>query len=126
MNNKDKTYFRKIILEKRDALLEELGLLKETAVEESSRESSGNPSNYSYHMADLGTDSQEREKAYLFLTRENKYLGYLNEALERLERGEYGVCNMCGEPIPKKRLEAVPHASMCVPCKTDVKENGSK
>ncbi len=126
MNKKDKTYFRKIIVEKRDALLEELGLLKETAVEESSRESSGKPSNYSYHMADLGTDSQEREKAYLFLTRENKYLGYLNEALERLERGEYGVCNVCGKPIPKKRLEAVPHASMCVPCKTDVKENGSK
>ena len=72
MNKKEKTYFRKIIIEKRDALSEELGLLKETAVDESSRESSGNPSNYSYHMADLGTDSEEREKAYLFFARENK------------------------------------------------------
>ena len=125
MNKKDKTHFRKLIIEKRDALSEELGLLKETAVDESSRESSGNPSNYSYHMADLGTDSQEREKAYLFFARENKYLRYLNEALERLERGEYGGCKVCGEPIPKARLEAVPHATMCVPCKTDDKENGS-
>ena len=125
MNKKDKTHFRKLIIEKRDALSEELGLLKETAVDESSRESSGNPSNYSYHMADLGTDSQEREKAYLFFARENKYLRYLNEALERLERGEYGSCKVCGEPIPKARLEAVPHATMCVPCKTDDKENGS-
>ena len=124
MNKKDKTHFRKLIIEKRDALSEELGLLKETAVDESSRESSGNPSNYSYHMADLGTDSEEREKAYLFFARENKYLGYLNEALERLERGEYGSCKVCGEPIPKTRLEAVPHATMCVPCKTDDKENG--
>ena len=124
MNKKDKTRYKKIILEKREILVEELGELKETAIEKSSRRSSGDASNYSFHMADLGTDSEEREKAYLFLARENKYLGYLNEALERLERGEYGVCKVCGEAIPDKRLEAVPHATMCVPCKTKVKENG--
>jgi len=124
MNKKDKTRFKKIIIEKREILLEELGILKETAIEKSSRQSSGNGSNYSFHMADLGTDSQEREKAYLFLARENRYLGYLNEALERLERGEYGLCKVCGKAIPNKRLEAVPHATMCVPCKTEVKENG--
>ena len=72
-------------------------------------------------MADLGTDSQEREKAYLFLVRENKFLAYLNEALERIERGEYGICNKCGKLIPKKRLEAVPHATQCVPCKNESK-----
>ena len=123
MNKKDKGYFKKLILDKRETLLEELGVLKETALDESSRQSSGNASNYSYHMADLGTDSQEREKAYLFLARENKYLGYLNEALERLERGVYGICKVCGKQIPKVRLEAVPHATMCVPCKTEHNEN---
>jgi len=125
MNKKDKAYFKKLILEKREALLEELGLLKETAIDESSRQSSGDPSSYSYHMADLGTDSQEREKAYLFLARENKYLRYLNEALDRLERGEYGICKVCGKPIPKARLEAVPHATMDVTCKTEANKSNN-
>ncbi len=123
MNKKEREYFKKLILEKREELLEELGGLKETAIDESSRQSSGNSSSYSYHMADLGTDSQEREKAYLFLARENKYLRYLNEALDRVEGGVYGLCKVCGEPIPKARLEAVLHATMCVPCKTEHKEN---
>ena len=125
MNKKDKAYYKKLILEKREGLLVELGSLKETALDESSRPSSGNPSSYSYHMADLGTDSQEREKAYLFLARENKYMRYLDEALERVERGDYGDCKVCGKPIPKARLKAVLHATMCVPCKTEHKENNS-
>ena len=125
MNKKDKAYYKKLILEKREGLLVELGSLKETALDESSRPSSGNPSSYSYHMADLGTDSQEREKAYLFLARENKYMRYLDEALERIKRGDYGDCKVCGKPIPKARLKAVLHATMCVPCKTEHKENNS-
>ncbi|MCH8305432.1 MAG: TraR/DksA family transcriptional regulator [Candidatus Marinimicrobia bacterium] len=125
MNKKDKAYYKKLILEKREGLLVELGSLKETALDESSRPSSGNSSSYSYHMADLGTDSQEREKAYLFLARENKYMRYLDEALERIKRGDYGDCKVCGKPIPKARLKAVLHATMCVPCKTEHKENNS-
>ena len=125
MNKKDKAYYKKLILEKREGLLVELGSLKETALDESSRPSSGNSSSYSYHMADLGTDSQEREKAYLFLARENKYMRYLDEALERIERGDYGDCKVCEKPIPKARLKAVLHATMCVPCKTEHKENNS-
>ena len=125
MNKKDKAYYKKLILEKREGLLVELGSLKETALDESSRPSSGNSSSYSYHMADLGTDSQEREKAYLFLARENKYMRYLDEALERIERGDYGDCKVCGKPIPKARLKAVLHATMCVPCKNEHKENNS-
>ena len=126
MNKKDKAYYKKLILEKREGLLVELGSLKETALDESSRPSSGNSSSYSYHMADLGTDSQEREKAYLFLSRENKYLRYLNEALERIERGVYGICKICEKPIPKARLKAVSHATMCVPCKTEYNENNNQ
>ncbi len=125
MNKKDKAYYKKLILEKREGLLVELGSLKETALDESSRPSSGNSSSYSYHMADLGTDSQEREKAYLFLARENKYMRYLDDALIRIERGNYGDCKVCGKPIPKARLKAVLHATMCVPCKTEHKENNS-
>jgi len=37
--------------------------------------------------------------------------------LERLQKGTYGICESCGSPIPLERLRALPHATLCVPCK---------
>jgi RNA polymerase-binding protein DksA len=44
-------------------------------------------------------------------------LASIDDALARLKRGEYGFCTWCGSAIPRKRLEAVPEASLCVACK---------
>jgi len=115
MNKKDLQYFKDIILKKRKKLLEELEAIRENATSEQS--AGGSDSTYAYHMADVGTDAQEREKAFLWLARENKYLTHLNNALERIENEEYGYCAGCGEPIRKERLEEVPHTTHCVSCK---------
>jgi DnaK suppressor protein len=40
----------------------------------------------------------------------------VREAIVRIDKGEYGVCELCGEPIPQERLKAVPYSSMCVKC----------
>lgn len=80
-------------------------------------EYSGDNSTYSLHMADQGTDAQEREKAFLFAARENKFLNHLNRAIERIDKGEYGFCIDCKSPIQYARLEAVPHATLCIECK---------
>ncbi len=40
----------------------------------------------------------------------------VKQAISRIDRGEYGICELCGEPIKKERLEAVPYSSMCVKC----------
>ncbi len=117
----DKESFRELIMRKRAKLLEELGYLKETS-ETTLEEYSGDNSTYSFHMADQGTDAQEREKAFLFAHREGKFLAHLDRALERINDGTYGICAECGEPIAKARLEAVPHARMCVDCKTKLEE----
>ena len=124
MNSADLEHFKELILTKRDQLLQDLNSLKDQGIVETNREASGDLSAYSYHMADQGTDAQEREKAFHFLSRDSKYLVYLNEALERIERGEYGICIECGEPISRERLEAVPHAQLCVPCKNKRKADG--
>jgi len=50
------------------------------------------------------------------LEREHRLLGEVEAALERLEEGEFGVCQGCGEPIPPRRLEALPWAQFCVSC----------
>ena len=59
----------------------------------------------------------EREKTFLFASREGKFLNYLDDALKRIERGDYGFCTECGKLIDKERLEAVPHSTLCVKCK---------
>jgi RNA polymerase-binding protein DksA len=73
-------------------------------------------STYSLHM-EQGTDAMEREKTFLFASREGKFLNYLDDALKRIEKGDYGYCTDCGKLIEKERLKAVPHAQLCVQCK---------
>ena len=117
-NPKEKEYYREIIENKKKELLKELGYLKESSLETTLDEYSGDYSTYSFHMADQGTDAQEREKAFMFAHREGKFLNHLNRALDRIKDGTYGYCHKCGKPIPKKRLEAVPHATLCIECKS--------
>ncbi len=119
----DLEYFRKLILKKREETLKQIKRLEAATVSDSSRQdNSAVDSPYSFHMADVGTDAQEREKSYFLLSRENKFLTHLNAALERIQTGEYGVCIECGELIPKERLEEVPHTQHCVKCKNKAKK----
>ena len=123
---KELDYFKQLILEKRKEILEELSILKENMMDVTTGEYASENSTYSMHM-EQGTDAMEREKTFLFASREGKFLNYLDDALRRIEKGTYGFCIECiDEPkylcktcplIPKERLEAVPHAQMCVECK---------
>ncbi|PSR00842.1 MAG: hypothetical protein BRD47_07905 [Bacteroidetes bacterium QS_8_68_28] len=84
---------------------------------ESAREQADDNSPYSFHMADAGTDAMEREKLYLMIARQQKYIGYLDRALERIQNGTYGICKVTGEAISKERLEAVPHTEISIEAK---------
>jgi len=110
--------YKKIILEKREELLKELEHLKSSGLNSSVKDESGEHSSYSFHMADQGTDTMEREQQYMFASRENNYLYHLESALERIEKGEFGVCISCDKDINPERLEAVPHARLCIDCKS--------
>ncbi len=108
--------FKEIILEKRKEILEELESLKSSMMDVTTGEYVTENSTYSLHM-EQGTDAMEREKTFLFASREGKFLNYLDDALKRIETGSYGFCTECGTLIDKARLEAVPHAQQCVKCK---------
>jgi DnaK suppressor protein len=112
----DLAHFKEIILEKRKEILEELEALKSTMMDVQTGEYVTENSTYSLHM-EQGTDTMEREKTFLFASREGKFLNYLDDALKRIEKGEYGFCIDCGNLIDKERLEAVPHAQLCIKCK---------
>jgi DnaK suppressor protein len=123
----DLEHFRKIIMDKRDEIIEQLQNLKEQMLDPTTGEYINENSPYSLHMAEQGTDAMEREKTFLYAQRENKFLGYLEDALKRIDSGTYGICVECiDEPqhlcetcplVPKARLEAVPHSQLCLPIK---------
>lgn len=95
----------------------EIKNLETTVLKVNQRESAGDLSRYSFHMADAGTDAMEREKAFLLASAEGRILMEINEALRRLYRGEFGSCEICGLPIGRARLEAMLHTRLCLSCK---------
>ncbi len=115
-----RNHFRKVILEKRAEAIAQIETKRESFID-SSPGSSQLDSNYAYHMADVGTDAQEREKAFMQYARENKFLTFLDKALDRIENDpDYGYCKECGDRIPDERLEEVPHTTHCVKCKSKI------
>lgn len=117
MDKKELEYFRDLILKKKQELLAELGYLENASMRVTSKDQTGDLSSYSYHMADQGSETMEREMAFTLASREGRYLHHLNEALERIETGTYGKCRTCSGDIGRARLEAVPHATQCIKCK---------
>jgi len=118
MDQKDLQYFRELILRKREELLRQIEAIRENTIGEGRDDTIPEQSGYTYHMADVGTDTMEKEKAFYFASREGNLLWHLDQALMRIEKGEYGICVSCGKPISRERLEAVPHARLCIECKS--------
>lgn len=108
-------YFREIILKKREEAEKELESLQNSLRD--SMENANDESAYSFHMADAGTDAQEREKTYMLFNRTKKFVRYLDEALKRIDNKTYGVCKVTGKKISKGRLEAVPHTQLSIEAK---------
>jgi len=116
MNKKDLEAVERKLLDERGRLIKELGHLDANIIQ-NVKESSGDLSSYSFHMADLGSDAFEREMSFLRSSTEGELLYDTIDALRRLYRKEYGNCESCGEPIGRERLMALPQARLCIECK---------
>ncbi len=114
-SDKELAFFKQIILGKRKDAQEDINRMR--SLLDDSREDAQNDSAYSFHMADAGTDAMEREKLYLMIARQQKYVGYLNRALDRIEDKVYGICKITGIAISKERLQAVPHTEISIDAK---------
>ena len=116
----DFEHFRQLIVERRQEAVEDIERMRSQL--EDAREQAENDTAYSFHMADAGTDAMEREKLYLMIARQQKYVGYLDRALERIKNRTYGVCKVTGKAISKERLEAVPHTEISIEAKLKQKK----
>ena len=116
MNKKDLQRFRKLIEDERRRVVQRIGMIEEE-IQGMAASQSGNQS-YSNHMADIGTDAIEQEQAFLHASQGTDYLMALEDALRRVDKGTYGVCEDCGEKIPPRRLEAFLAARLCIKCQS--------
>ena len=73
--------------------------------------------------ADMAANAYTKELLISMSANDRRLLGHIDESLARIEAGEYGHCVNCGEPVPEKRLEAVPWARYCLKCQ-DLQERG--
>ncbi len=118
MNKKQLQHLEQRLLDERGRVMKELGYYDES-FNNTLQASDGDLSSYSFHMADQGTDTMEREKQFLFASQEGRYLWHVNQALRRLyaEPDNFGKCQQCGQEISLERLDALPHARLCITCK---------
>jgi RNA polymerase-binding protein DksA len=114
-------HFRERILQRRREAKAEIEQMREQV--ERAKEQSDDNTAYGLHMADAGTDAMEQEKLHLMIARQQKYIGYLDRALERIDNKTYGICRVTGEPIAKERLEAVPHTEISIEAKRKEKSS---
>lgn len=77
---------------------------------------------YSQHQADEGTDDFGRTISLELSNREYEVIKQIDRALEKIEENTYGICDITGEKIPKKRLEAIPYACMTIQAQEKVEK----
>jgi RNA polymerase-binding protein DksA len=76
----------------------------------------GELSSYRTHVADVGSETYQREVSSQISTYEAQLLRAIDDALRRLREGRYGICLKCGRQIPRARLKALPYAELCITC----------
>ena len=109
--------YKKMLLKKKGEMLKEVLGVQKDSLNTSQRDASGDLSAYSFHMADVATDSFDREFSLGIATNvQQKILYAIEEALKRIEDKTFGICTECEKPIPKQRLAAMPWAGLCLEC----------
>jgi DnaK suppressor protein len=119
---KDKAYYE-ALMNTRRGLMEQVTFHADEALN-SDKNSAGERAGMSSHMADLGSDNFRHDMELGMLTAESEELELIEEAIQRIESGEYGQCHDCEVRIGEERLKAKPHALYCIKCKSIREENG--
>jgi len=114
--------FKRWLLGRRGAVSGNVSKMEDEALKRSRQDASGDLSSMPIHMADLGSDTFDQDFTLGLIENEETELGAIEDALDRIDAGTFGVCEECEKPIPKERLKAIPHAALCLECKK--KEEG--
>ncbi len=114
--------FHKLLMELHDHVAHGLHQHAEDTLKRSSKEESGDLSGYSQHMADAGTESFDRDFALSMVSSEQDALHEIEEALERIYNGTYGICQTTGKQIRDVRLMAVPFTRYSIKTQSELEK----
>lgn len=111
MNKKDLKLFRDLLLKEKAKLTKELNNLEHKI------DTPSETFAYPYHMADLGTETAEKEEESIIVSSVGDRLLLIDEALEKIRNKAYGKCEKCSVKIERARLKVKPYAKLCIHCK---------
>ncbi|MBI4522213.1 MAG: RNA polymerase-binding protein DksA [Deltaproteobacteria bacterium] len=109
MNKRDVTFFRRLLKERLQELLSEAG---KTVEDMDEKQNFPDPT-------DRAALESDRNFILRIRDRERKLILKIQEALRRLDEGQYGICEVCGQKISIARLKARPVTTLCIECKSD-------
>jgi len=96
--------------------MDDIKHISDDTLKKSQKDAAGDISGYTYHMADVATDTYDREFSLGLASSERELLYELEDALKKIEEGSFGICEQCKSLITKTRLKAIPQARLCVKC----------
>ena len=104
-------------------LRRDMSSMADAALSKTRSEACGDLSSMPIHMADIGSENFEQEFTLGLIAAEEHTLEMVDNALQRIEEGEYGVCLACQGRIPKTRLNLIPYAFHCVKCASELENS---
>lgn len=119
MKAEEVAQFKKLLLSLRERLVGEVDVMQGETLKKSRQDASGDLSNVPIHMADVGTDNYERDIMIELIQNGEEGVRNIDTALEKIEEGAFGVCELCAKKINKDRLKAVPYAKLCIDCQRE-------
>jgi len=122
MTKQELLKYKKLLMRLREGVAGDISHIAKENLK-SQKESSGDLSGYSLHMADMASDSYDRELSLNIAGEVQEIVYEIDDALKRMEEGSFGKCITCGKKIPQKRLNAVPYAKYCIQCKSKEEKN---
>jgi DnaK suppressor protein len=114
MNKKDKDDFHRLLADKKESIIRKL---TDTITESKEMES-----NVAQDLVDKAETSYTKEFLLSLTDGEREQLLQIDDAIKRLQHGEFGVCQVCQKEISGKRLHAIPWTSMCINCQEKAEE----
>ena len=122
MKKADFKIYRQRLLFLRARLRGDVNKMADAALKQSRTTANGDLSSMPIHMADIGSDNFEQEFTLSLMESEEDILGRIEVSLERIEDGTYSQCEECGARIPKARLNAIPYATLCIKCASELEQ----
>jgi DnaK suppressor protein len=118
MTKTELTFHRERLLALRARLQGDTTQMEDNALNKDHSKTTSMPTD----MAELGSGNFDQELTLRVLGSEEDVLKQIEAAIERIEDRNYGLCDKCGEEIPKSRLDAIPYAAECVRCASEQEE----